>query len=946
MQSETRAIVARERELRSVQAFLDAVPERPVGLRIDGEPGIGKTTLWTRAVAAGRERSYRVLISRPVESETQLAFAALGDLLEDVQSEPLSDLPEPQRRALEVALLRREAEGPAPNPRAVSLGLLGVLRSLAREGPLLVAVDDAQWLDPPSASALEFVARRLRDEPIGLLVAQRREAEAAPALDIERAFPEDRFELIAVGPLDVEAVDRLLHERLDTQLSRPALEQLHSASGGNPFFALEIARSAVQHDLSLTPGQPLPVPDNLRALVAERLSGLPASAREVALVVAVLPRATLELVRAVAGPAATVGLDESVAVGVLEADGDRVRFAHPLLASVLYAGAGSAERRSVHARVAAALDDPEERAGHLALSAEGPDEGVATELDEAARRAHARGAPEAAAALWEQARHFTPTDLATEHRQRGIAAAECHFEAGEMERARALLEAILATSPPGLERGRALNRLAWVLAFTESFYVSTELFEAALAEVGDDLPARIETELGLVWSEHESGNIAVAEERARHALALAEELGEPTVLASALAEVAFHETVRGRGIPFPTIERALALESELGWRPILGRPSWLHGMLLEWEGRLDDSRTLLESLRRGAFAHGDEHAVAHVTFHLARVECLAGQWEQAARYADECFDAVEQTGQETERPFALTIKALVDAHLGMVEPARSATDEGLPLALRVGVLPAYFELLAVRGFLELSLGDAAEANRFLDPLPHAVREAGFGEPALFRFHGDAIEALLALGRVEEAVSLLDELEAQGTALQRTWALTVASRCRALLSAAAGEIERAHAELDRTLELQERLAEPFERGRTHLVLGTIQRRARKKRAARESLERALAIFDELGASLWSDKARAELARIGGRAPAPGTLTPTEKRVAALIAAGNTYREVADALFLSPKTVQWNLSKIYRKLGIRSRRELAARLAGEGETAPPTEGQSPAVPPVRE
>ena len=950
MSSETRGLVGRERELDSLERFLDAVPEGPVGLWIEGEVGIGKTTLWKQAAAAARERSYRVLVSRPIESETQLAFAALGDVLEGVAAGSLSGLPVPQQRALEVALLRREAEGPAPHSRAVALGFLGVLRSLAQRGPVVVAVDDVQWLDSPSASALEFVARRLGEEPIGLLVAQRREPGDTSALGLERALSGDRFERLSVGPLDVEALDRLLRAVLDGQFHRAALEQLHAASGGNPFFALEIARSLLQRELPLSPGRPLPVPDNLRLLVSERLAGLSPSARDVALVVSVLPRATVELAQTAAGGHGSIAdLEEAIDAGVLEVDGDRVRFAHPLLASVLYANAAAGERRRLHARLAAALDDPEERAGHLALSAQGPDAAVAAELDEAAQRAKGRGAPDAGATLWEQARRFTPGALAAEACQRGIEAAECHFEAGETERARTLLEEIVAASPRGHARARALTRLAWVRTFREGFH-DAELFEAALAEVGDDLRLQIETERGLAWCAHETGNVVAAEARARHALELAEQLGEPGVLASALAEVAFHESVRGRGIPFPTIERALSLESELGWRPILGRPGWIHAMLLEWAGELDDSRAALETLRRNALAHGDEHSVSYIAHHLARVECMAGNWEQAARFAEECHETMAQTGQENERPYILAIGAFVSAHLGLVEATRSATDEGLPLALRLGVLPAYFELLAIRGFLELSLGDAAEAHRFLGPLPDAVREAGFGEPALFRFHGDAIETLLVLGQTEEAAAVLAELEQQGTALQRVWALAVASRCRALLSAAAGDIDRASDELERTLELHERLQEPFERGRTLLVLGTVQRRARKKRAARESLERALVVFDTLGASLWSEKARAELARIGGRAPASGALTPTEERVAALVAAGRTYREVADALFISPKTVQWNLSKIYRKLGVRSRGELAAKLAAEGgwpgDAPLPAGGQSPAVPPVPE
>ena len=947
MSSQALAIVGRERELDSLDRFLDAVAEHPAGLHLEGEAGIGKTTLWKHVVAGARTRSYHVLVSRPVDSETQLAFAALGDLLEDVPTEAMSDLPEPQRRALEVALLRREAEGPAPLSRAVALGLLGVVRSLTESRPVLLAVDDVQWLDRPSASALEFVARRLREGPIGLLVARRLEAGNVPALS-ELALPDDRFERLAVGPLDLNTLDRLLRDRADVQLNRPKLVELHAASGGNPFFALEIARSMVQLELPWTPGAPLPVPDNLRALVAERLSGLSSPARDVALVVAVLRRATVALVRAAAGTSGTdAALDEGVDAGVLEVDGERVRFTHPLLASVLYAGTTGAERRKLHARLATVLDDPEERAGHLALSAAGPDAQLAAELDEAAGRARSRGASDAAATLWEQARRFTPSNFAGEARRRGIEAAECHFEAGEAERARTLLEEIVATSPSGNDRALALTRLAWVRTFTEGFFVGVELFETAKAEVGDDIRLQIETERGLAWSIHETGDVAAAEALARHALELSEQLGDTGVLASALADVAVHESLRGNGLAFATIERALSLESEVGWHPILSRPRWIHAMLLQWAGQLDESRVALEALLRDVLAQGDEHPLAHVLVQLARTECLAGNWERAARYAEESYEAVAQIWVP-QQPYAMAVKALVDAHFGRVEQVREETDMALPLAIDVGVMPAYFELLAVRGFLELSLGNPAEAHRFLGPLTEAVRNAGIGEP-YFRFHGDAIETLLALGRSDEAAALLDELEERGRALERVWALTIGSRCRALLSAATGEIERADTELEHALELHDRLGEPFERARTLLVRGTIQRRARKKRAARESLQAALAVFDSLGARLWSDKARAELARIGGRAPGPGALTPTEERVAALVATGRTYREVADELFISPKTVQWNLSKIYRKLGIRSRGELAARLAQQGGSpapAPDSDGQSPAVPPVPE
>ena len=724
-------------------------------------------------------------------------------------------------------------------------------------------------------------------------------------------------------------------------------------SGGNPFFALELGRALLTRDVSPAPGEPLPVPATLNELVRERLAGIPTAAREAALVVSALSRPTVELVAAAAGGGdGAAALEKAAAAGVLEVADGRVRFSHPLLASVVYAQTPPARRRELHARLAEIVDDPDEQALHLALAASGPDAQVAATVEDAARRARARGAPQAAAELWDRARMLTPPDDADAWR-RTIEAGECHLEAGDTDRARLLLEEVVARLPPGRERAFALTRLAWVRAIGHGYRVSADLFRDALAEIGDDPAARIEIERGLAWSIHETGDVAAAEAHARAALELAERLEEPGVLASALADMAFFQTIRGRGIPTALIERALELEdTEDEWRSILGRmrPAWVHGMLLEWAGDLDAARSTLTALRDTVLARGDEHTLGYVAHHLGRVECLAGNWELASHYAAECFEITVQTAQEVQRTFALTIRALVDAHLGRVAETRAATDEGLPLALQLGVLPAHLEMLAIRGFLEHSLGDAREAHRFLGPLPRAAAEAGFGEPALFRFHGDAIETLLALGEHDAATALLAELEEQARATRRVWAQTIASRCRALLNAAAGDTDAAYAAIDRALELHEDLKEPFERGRTLLVLGTLQRRSRKKRAARESLTQALAVFDDLGARLWSEKARAELRRIGGRAAAPGTLTATEERVAGLVAAGRTYREAADALFMSPKTVQWNLSKIYRKLGVRSRAELAAKLAAEGGPrggSPPRDsGQSPAVPPVPE
>lgn len=934
-------VVGRESELDSVHDFLAAVTGGPTALLIEGAIGIGKTTLWREGIAEAGERGLQVLASRPVEAEIALPFAALGDLLGDAPDAALARLPDPQREALEVALLRAGAKPGGLQRRAVGLGVLGALRVLAEDTPLVLAIDDAQWLDPPSADALAFAARRLRDEPIGFLLARRADASEESRVELETALDSGRLRRLVVGPLDTRSIDRLLRAQLGRQFLRPALLELQRVSEGNPFFALELGRALLTRDVSPAPGDPLPVPATLNELVRERLAGIPAAAREAALVVSALSRPTVELVAAAgAGRGGVAALEKAAAAGVLEVADGRVRFSHPLLASVVYTQTPPARRRELHARLAETVDDPDEQALHLALAASGPDARVASTVEEAARRARARGAPQTAAELWDRARMLTPPEDADAWR-RAIEAGECHLEAGDTDRARRVLEDVVTRLPPGHERAVALTRLAWVTSFGHGFPLSTELFRAALVEVGDDPAARIEIERGLAWGIHEIGDVAAAEPHARVALELAERLGEPGLLASALADMAFFETVRGRGIPTALIERALELEDTADeWRSILGRtrPTWVHGMLLEWAGDLDAARSRFTALRDSVLARGDEHSLGYMAHHLGRVECLAGNWDLASNYAAECLEITVQTAQEEQRMFGLALRALVDAHLGRVAETRAVTDEGLPLALALGVVPAHLEMLAIRGFLELSLGDAREAHRFLGSLPRAVAEAGFGEPALFRFHGDAIETLLALGEHDTATELLAELEEQARGTGRVWALVVASRCRALLCAATGDSDAAFASLDHALDLHEQLDEPFERGRTLLVRGTLQRRNRKKRPARESLTQALAVFDELGARLWSERARAELMRIGGRAPAPpGVLTPTEERVAALVAAGGTYREVADALFISPKTVQWNLSKIYRKLGVRSRAELAAKLAA---------AQTPAVPPVPE
>ena len=341
--------------------------------------------------------------------------------------------------------------------------------------------------------------------------------------------------------------------------------------------------------------------------------------------------------------------------------------------------------------------------------------------------------------------------------------------------------------------------------FGQGFRVSADLFRDALAEIGDDPAARIEIERGLAWSIHETGDVAAAELHARAALELAERLEEPGVLASALADMAFFQTIRGRGIPTALIERALELEdTEDEWRSILGRtdPPGVHGMLLEWAGDLDAARSTLTALRDTVLARGDEHTLATCS-HLGRVECLAETGSSLRTTPPSASRSPCRPPRKTERPFALTIRhssmRTSDAWPKRVpRPTRSCRSRSQSASS-----PPTSRCSQSAGSSNTRWATLAKPIAFSARF-RAVAEAGFGEPALFRFHGDAIETLLALGEHDAATALLAELEEQARATGRVWALTIASRCRALLSAAAGDSDAAYASLDRALELHEQL----------------------------------------------------------------------------------------------------------------------------------------------
>jgi hypothetical protein len=387
MEEPVHGIRGRDTELAKVKYLIESVSGRPSALILEGTAGIGKTTLWHAGVSLARSRGHRVLSCRAAESEARLSYAALGDLLDF----ELPDLPAPQKRALDAALLRAAVEGAPPDQRAVSIASLGVLRALAASDPVIIAIDDVQWLDVPSARVLAFVVRRLEDAPIRILVALRLGSGGDP-LGLGQVGPALNLHRVSIDPLREEAMTRLLKDRTQGNLTHPILLRLHRISEGNPFFALEIARALTGQGIRPAPGEPLPVPEDLQALLGTRLAALPSSTADGLLVMAAAARPTEDLVVAAAARpnSASAGIRRAEKAGILQRAGGRVAFTHPLLGSTVYAAATPQAKRSVHRRLADLVVDPEERARHLALAATGPHLDVARALEEAGQ--HARGA--------------------------------------------------------------------------------------------------------------------------------------------------------------------------------------------------------------------------------------------------------------------------------------------------------------------------------------------------------------------------------------------------------------------------------------------------------------------------------------------------------------------------------------------------------------------------
>jgi DNA-binding CsgD family transcriptional regulator len=915
------SIIGREHELGAARQFLNDIGDGPGSLVLDGVAGIGKTAIWNQIVRDARASGVAVRSSRCSESDAGWAFAGVGDLLDGLDKAMLHQLPHVQRQALSAALLLSDGAAAPAGDHVVGVAVLGVLRALSRSRPLLLALDDIQWLDKSSRMVLSFALRRLMDEPIRLIASCR----SGVLSEDEAADLGVRGERVNVGPVSIGVLQRIIQSQLDKSFSRPTLIRLHQATGGNPMMCLEMARALQSRGREPEVGEPLPVPADFRVLVTERLKGVSEQARGLLLVTAALAHPTVDAVTTAWGdPAsATRALAEAVKAGLLEYDGERIHFCHPLIASIPYEDLAPIARRRLHEQLAAAVSDPEEHARHAALGSLQKSALVADALDIAAQRARNRGSVAGAAELAELAVHRTPVDDPDALLQRTVDAAEYRFRLGDTVRARTVLTAGLDAAAPGPLRVRGLLLAATIASWEFGDATVADLCAQAMTEAGDDALLRARCHATLA----ENSPSGATEDlfHAERAVDLLENMSAPPadLLATALANVALHGCRLGRGLAVTTLERADALQAAGPPVPVSDRAALALGMYLKVVDQFDESRTWLQKIQTAAADEGDDSALPTIVGHLATLECWSGRYELALTYASEGRERAASTGLRT--PMAASSHVLTLAHLGRLDEARALGEADLAADELLGFVSATALHLRSLGLTELMAGNTQTAAEHLRrALRVSVHDVGIREPAILRIHADAVAALVSLGHLDEAQLFTAELDASTDANHLPWSTALGGRCHALLAAAIGDLPTALAFLEVALVDHQLLPMPFEEAGTRMLFGNVLRRSGHRSDARRHLSAAAAAFLSLGAPIQAEQARLELASLGGRT-ASGELTPTEERIAALVGAGRTNSEVAAALFLSVRTVESHLSRIYRKLGLRSRTELSRRVA---------------------
>ena len=821
--------------------------------------------------------------------------------------------------AVNRVMLHASGNGAATDQRAVSAAFLSVIERLAEESPVLIAIDDLQWLDPSSRRVVAFAVRRL-PMGVGVLCTRRVDTEDddAPSSWLQLPKP-DAVVRIQLGPLTLGALHAVISERLGRSFPRPTMVRIDQLSRGNPFYAIELARVIETQ----SPVGELSLPRTLFEVVQSRLGSLESGVRNALLAMACLSLATTDAVlRAtdVAPKRLIELLEHAEDKGIIEIDGNRLQFTHPLLARGVYDTAAPAQRRKMHRRLAEVVDQPELRARHLALGTTRGDFITLQALDTAAESAGTRGAPVAAAELLELAMR-----LGGDTPERRIQTAAYHFDAGDPARARSLLEEVVAHIPAGGTRAAALHMLALVRLYGDSFVEAANLLEQGLGEASENTALRVQMLVTLSFALVNAGELSAAMRTVEEAVTEAVELGNPVVLGLAQGMRVMLCFMRGDGFDEIGMRQAITLHDRYAKAPLAFRPGVQNALLLGWTGQLDRAHDQMRSIRRECIERGDEGDLIFIGFHTVVHAIWRGDLTEAALVAEDTMERAVQLGGDFPAFIGLTVRAAVAAYAGREGDARRNLAEALAAGQRSSAHTLMHWTIGLSGFLDVSLDNHQAALTTLQPLMSALEAAPDSTEIISAsFVPDAVEALIHVGRIAEAESLTDTLQRNGVRLNRPWMLAVGARCRGMLLAAAGDLETAMRCAQEAMAQHDRLPMPFEQARTQLLLGQLQRRERHRDAAAATLQAALTTFERLDTSLWATRARGLLARGNIHPTRASVLTASERRVAELTASGMTNRDVAAALFISVKTVEVNLTRVYRKLDIHSRAELGRRI----------------------
>lgn len=883
-----------------------------------GEPGFGKSSLLKVADQLAQRRGRRVLSVAPTQFDRGLPFAGLAELVNQCPEGAIDRLPGPQQRALAVALQRAEPDGREVDALAVPLAVRSLLTQLGETEPVTLILDDLQWLDQASTGSLGFALRTIDPRQLSVLVAMRPDPEAGA--DLLRSLAEPKQEFV-LRPLADWAIGQLLRKRLGSRWTSPMAAGVARASGGNPFLALMIAL-AMQSDVSKwrwsaqQGHEPIfPVPPSLAGLLSEKVGLLPREAREVLLLVSAAGRLTVTQLQRM--------VEELRIQSALEAAGDAdvarvgagavVAFTHPLLASAMYEVATPEERRRTHRVLAEKLEDPVERARHRSRSITAPDETVAEELERAAAVSRTRGAQQLAGELLEGAALATPADLDTSDGfRRWLRAVDTYIAAGDTLSAGAALDkgSTLAADPR--EQAQVLARRA---KLADDLRGSRTLAEEAFRIAP---PGEVRAEILQMLSEQHrmEGNGRLALRLAQLAIAEAEAAERPDTQLVALYQRQSIEWIWGLDRPDQTLRdmERLVETSSLELTPA------------EWAGARAfyaawDDQTA-ESTVRDAIAQAVESGRYGDLSSLYIWLILALIRASKVREAQVALDDADRSGAWVSA-FGFQdamARILVKEYGGDLDGAREVAELAAARARSGGLRYWLGGFLAQLGFIETSARNWHAALEHLRELADIFATTKMVDLEQLLWPVDLADAALQVGAQEDVETAIALLRRQGEG--RPEAAVAADRCQALLTATRGDVETAATVL-RALADRAGSECPFEAARTRLALGQVYRRAGQKTLADETLNAAAEAFEELGVPRWAERARDEAGRVGLR-PTNSMLTATERRVAVLVAAGRSNQEAAAELFLSVKTVEANLTRIYRKLAVRSRTELANHL----------------------